>query len=258
MVRKNFMVCLTLVILGITLTPSLFAEENLVTKTLFFKFQEVSSIKDKFEKLISDKGKIEIFSENNAIRITDVPSNVEVLKKMAEDLDKPSKQFVVKIRWFSASPIDSQQPWGISELRLLSSIDGMLQDKELIKALNKRLKNTRLKLLLSPIILTLEGIETEFDIKSETEKFDVNILPKIIAKKPQEVIQLETKWDIKENYFRSLNTNLVFKLKDKETIIKRIGGFDTKGKITDRWGKERLIGEVGEYIFFITVFAVNN
>ncbi len=253
MFKRLFILTLSV---SITIIAALsFAEENLATNVLLFKYRDVSSIKGEFEKLISDKGKIEIFPENYCIKITDIPSKLEIMKKMAEELDKPAKQYMVRIRWLCATPKNLQQPWGISELKSLSSINGMLQDKELMELLNNDTKNTNFKLLRSPAILTLANTETKFNIKSEAEKFDVSILPKA---EQAGIIRVDVKLDLKENYFRSLGTNLLLELKDKKTAVERTGGFNNKGKVVDRLGQERSVGEEGEYIIVVTIFAVGN
>ncbi|MCP4548992.1 MAG: type IV pilus secretin PilQ [bacterium] len=72
--------------------------EPLITKVISLNFAKSEDLREPLMKMLSDRGKMETETRTNSLLVTDIPANIEMILKMAAELDIPMPQVEITAR----------------------------------------------------------------------------------------------------------------------------------------------------------------
>jgi type IV pilus assembly protein PilQ len=172
-------------------------EIPLITKIIYLNFADVKDMKATLTKSVSDRGSIEIDARTNSMIITDIPTKVEELEKIAKKLDTRTPQVLIEamlvdvkltkddqlgINWKILSIDKPESQFGVEEnfIEQPQAVMNAISTPSINLGFLKRIgaygidglvsawvRDSKATVLASPKIVTLDNQTAKIEIKSQ-------------------------------------------------------------------------------------------
>jgi type II secretory pathway component GspD/PulD (secretin) len=159
--------------------------DRLEVRSFKVQYAATSEIETIFQEYVSEFGSIKALQDNNLLVVEDLPSFLDRMEALLEEIDREPKQIMIEAKILEISLTDNQS-YGLDWAKLFSSTDGsgalgvqglanaasaglfaQYTNSDVDLVLNALKERGRLRTISTPKLLAMEGLEAETVVGTE-------------------------------------------------------------------------------------------